>query len=37
MGDSADLQEVRLRAPEVTSVGTSCKEIEKTIKIAWLC
>ncbi len=28
MGDSAVLQEIHLTAPEVTGVGTSCKEIE---------
>ncbi len=33
MGDPAVLLERRLTALEVTSVGTSLKEIEKTIKI----
>ncbi len=32
MGDSAILQEICLRAPEVTGVGTSRKEIEKDYK-----
>ncbi len=31
MGDSAVLQEIRLTAPEVTSVGTSYGEIEKKL------
>ncbi len=32
MGNSTVLQEIRLTAPEVTRVGTSCKEIEKNYK-----
>ncbi len=33
MGDSAVFQEICLRVPEMAGVGTSRKEIEKTIKI----
>ncbi len=32
MGDSAVLQEIRLRAPKVTGVEASHKETEKTYK-----
>ncbi len=32
MGNSAVLQEMRLTVPEVTGVGTSCKDIEKNYK-----
>ncbi len=34
MGNFAVLQEIRLTAPKVTGVGTSCKEIKKNIKPA---